>query len=343
MREALIVGCYWRSADGTHLLEVGRHQMALSSDGLRCERYAQLTESPARTWGEPIDLVEPGWNRHAVVFDPAVVRAFVGRHRVDEETARQELSSLLGDAADSGARRGAADGSHRLSHRGFTVVLSPDGAVITGYETTHFERTPSQVRDKKPSRFGQGGAQPVATPSARRDQEVSSPPRNRRVTLAQIAKVFDPDGAWITAAVVDHDLPDRDVVVDGVREALRRAARVGRWVAGTAGRFNLHHRGRRWIISADGKGVLSCKPPWPAGALSGSASNPKIHGQSASRRRQRRERPCDMCGRPSGGPICAECHYKLRTPDKQAPRRRDRLYSVRSRVYGGLPSLGKRR
>jgi hypothetical protein len=274
------------------------------------------------------------------------VRAFVGRHRVDDETARRELSRLLADAADSGTHRKAADGSHQLSDRGFTVTLSPDGAVMTGYETSHFERTPSQVREKAPSRFGyarQRRAEPGASPTALRDEALINPPRNRRVTLEQIAKVFDPDTAWITAAIVDHDLPDRDVVVDGVRGALRRAARAGRWVAGTAGRFNLHHQGRRWIISADGKGVLSCKPPWPAGALSANASKPKTHPQSSSRHQKRSGQPCDLCGRPSGGPICGQCHHKLRAPEKQTPGRRDRLYSVRSIVYGGLPSLGKRR
>jgi hypothetical protein len=46
MQQALIRGGYWRCADGTHLLEMGRHQMVLSSDGLRCESYAQLAEPP---------------------------------------------------------------------------------------------------------------------------------------------------------------------------------------------------------------------------------------------------------------------------------------------------------
>jgi hypothetical protein len=320
--------------------------MVLSSDGLRCERYAHLPEPPKRTWGEPIDLVEPVWSLQAVAIDPAVVRWFVGRHRVDEETARRELSGLLRYAAEDGTRRKAADGSHLLSHQGFTVVLSPDGAVITGYETVHFERTPSQVRDRMPSRFGrarQRDGEPVASPSARRDQALLNPPKNTRVSIEEIPKVFDSKYAWVTSAVVDHDLPNRDVMVDGLRVALRSAARGGRWVAGTAGRFNLHHRGRRWIISADGQGVLSCKPPWPLGAQSNTATDRKTHGQPTPRRKQRQGRLCDLCGRPSGGPICQDCDRKLRSIPRQAPSGPDRLYSVRSVVYGGLPSLGKRR
>ena len=270
------------------------------------------------------------------------MRAFVGRHRVDADTARRGLSWLLCDATDNGARRKGPDGSHRLSYQGFTVIVSPDGAVVTGYETNHFERTPSQVRDKIPSRFGharQRGAESAATPSALQDLAVSNPAPNTRVTIGQIAQVFDPNSAWITAAVIDHDLPDREVAVDGVRDALRRAVRVGRWVAGTAGRFNLHDGIRRWIISADGSGVLSCKPSWPSGAPPGTANNPRIHRQPS--RHRRRPLPCDLCGQP-GGPVCPECDRRLRGPEKKTRSGPDRLFSVRSVVSGGWPSLGKR-
>lgn len=342
IRDALIRGGYWRSADGTHQLELGRHQMVLSEDGRRCESYARLPEPPAPTWGEPIDLDQPAWNADSVSIDPAAIRAFTGRHRVDEDTARRELAILIRDAAASGTRHRTNDGSHRLSHRGFTIVVSPDGTVVTGYQTSHLERTPSQVRDKVPSRFGHGRQRVVeafASPSAR-DQAVGNPPR---MTSIEIATVFDPDRVWITSAVVDHSLPDRDLVVDGIRDALRRAARGGQWVAGAAGRHNLHHRGRRWIISSDGTCVLSCRPPWPSGAQLGGADDQKARPHRPKQGRLRKERPCDICGRSSGGPVCAECDRRLRDQSGKTRSGPNRLFAVRSVVYGGLPSLGKRR
>lgn len=345
IRDALIRGGYWHSADGTHILEVGGHQMVLSADGRRCEKYTAIPQPPPRVWGKPIDLVAPEWDRQAVVIDSCVVRAFGGRHRVDDETARQELAGLLADAADSGTRRRTADGSHRLEYRGFTVVISPDGTSLTRYETIHFERTPSQVRDKVPSRVGyarkRGSASKDRSPESL-DQALQNPPRRSRVPTARIATTFDPATARITGTVVPHDLPNRDLVVAGVRNALRRAIRTGTWVAGTAGRHNLNHGNRRWIVSADGKGVLSTRPAWPVRTPAGSASTGRRRGKTAQNRRQQGP-PCDLCGRPSEGPICAECDYRLRARDKRPRAGRDRLYSVRSVVYGGLPTLGKRR
>jgi hypothetical protein len=343
IRDALIRGGYWRSEDRTHLLELDRDQIVLSRDGRRCLSYARLCEAPSRLWGEPVDLAGT-WSTEAVEIDQAAVRTFAGRHRVDDDTARRELSALLRDAATNGTRRKDADGCHRLSYQGFTVTVSPDGTAVTGYQTSHFERTPSQVRDNVPSRFGharkRAGDGDVAPP-AERDRAVNKPPKHKRVTIAEIPTVFDPGSAWITGAVVDHDLHSRVLVIDGLRVALRQAAKKGRWVAGTDGRHHLYHGNRRWIISADGKGVLSCKPPWPVGAQTGRTEERGT--RSPSVRSQRPEQPCEFCGQPSGGPICLACDRDLRDPGRQATHGPSRLFSVRSVVYGGLPTLGKRR
>src|ERR1017187_549933 len=50
---------------------------------------------------------------------------------------------------------------------------------------------------------------------------------------------------------------------------------------------------------------------------------------------------CLMCQKPSLKEVRDKCDRKLRTPDKQPHGQGDRLYSVRSVVAGGLPSLGK--
>lgn len=381
IRDALIRGGYWRTKTGGHLLEIGRHQLVLSSDGRRCESYTLLPEPPPRTCAAPIDaLMEPAWDRNAVDVDPDAVRQFTGRHRVDEDTAARELLGLLDDAA-RGMHHRAADGSHRMSHRGFTVVLSPDGATIIGYQTSHAERTPSEVRDKVPSRFGRAshrGTGEVGSWAKQRDHSVGHPPRDRWLKTLDIPKLFDPEHAWITSAVVDDSVPNRSALLDAVRRALGRAARAGRWVHGTAGCHNLSHAGRVWIISPDGRGVLNCKPAWPTSSDPATAGVMKDDAKPSAKRRGQCERcdgkarkgrklcipcaqeaaaqhagklpaavpsgkTCDLCGQPSWYPVCDSCDRNLRRNPEQAPPRRDRLHSVSSVVSGGLPSLGKRR
>lgn len=267
IRKALLRGGYWRTATGGHLLETGSDQMLLSSDGRRCDAYTRLPPRPTADSGDPAEaLVEPAWDCEAVELSPYAVRTFTGRHRVDEDQAEEELFDLLDDAAIRGRQRRADNGDHLLIVDGFTLVLSPDGATVVDYRTVHAERTPSQVRAKVPSRFHGGSKKPSPEWLARRDQWLNDIPPERRLTLEQACGFFDPDRAWITGAVLTRDRPDRDAAPDAVHDALRQAVAHGQWAAGPDGRHILEHDCRRWTVSADGRGVLGCDPPWPQSA-----------------------------------------------------------------------------
>lgn len=270
IREAILQGGYWRTVTGGHLLEIGRHQMLLSSDGRRCESYDYLPEPSVVECTDPVDeLVEPEWDREAVVLSPHVVRQFAGRHRVTEDQSEEELFGLLDDAAarGKGYRR---DGHHYLLVDGFTVVLAPDGLTVISYRTIHAERTPSEVRNKVKSRFGHRhrrleelGPEELAAWLAERDRAVSDIAPEHWATTSQIPELFDADRARITASVIEHGRTDRYAELQAIREDLRRAAHEGRWTSADEGRHVLEFRDRKWLISAHGRGVLSCNPPWP--------------------------------------------------------------------------------
>jgi hypothetical protein len=281
IRDALLYGGYWRTVTGGHLLEIGRHKVVLSSDGKRCDSYCRLPDLPAFINTNPIDaLTEPEWDREAVTISPHAVRQFAGRHRVDEDEATDEIFHLLDDAAARGKRYRRETLIHTLSVDGFTLVLSPDGTTILSYRTVHAERTPSEVRNKVPSRFKhkhkhkpERSPEEVTALLAERDRTVSEVPPDRWLSTTQVADFFDPDRTRITASVVKHGHPNRYSILDDIREELRGAVANGRWEVADNGCHVLQHLQRRWTISPDGRGVLSCTPPWPLeGSLHSRAS-----------------------------------------------------------------------
>lgn len=201
-------------------------------------------------------------------LSPHAVRQFVGRHRVDEDHAVDELFDLLDDAAIRGKQYRGANGNHYLAVDGFTLVLCPDGATIVNYRTVHVERTPSEVRNKVRSRFGHSRQRSSLNPEewltlmAERDRAVSEVAPDSWIPTPQILGIFDPERARITGSIAAHGRSDRAAIIDAVRENLHRAADDGHWTTGEHGRHILQHGERRWLISPDGKGVLGCDPPW---------------------------------------------------------------------------------
>ncbi|MHB1433461.1 MAG: hypothetical protein ACYCVZ_15265 [Streptosporangiaceae bacterium] len=284
IRLALSRGGYWRTAEGGHLLEIGRHQLELSADGRYCVAYALLPIPPSPPCGSPIEeLRAPEWDPAAVVLSPHAVRQFAGRHRVDEDTAADELFDLLDDAAARGMRFRFASGEHALAVDGFTITLAPDGATVIRYATVHAERTPSDVRDKVPSRYGRRHRRSPARWAAwmaERDAAVCAVPPEERVPAGQIASRFNPDRARITAGVVPHDQAGRQAEVRAIRDGLRRAAAAGRWSPGPDGCHILAHDGRAWTVSPNGHAVLSCEPAWCPAAPPGFDPSEPAGGRS---------------------------------------------------------------
>lgn len=267
IRLALTQGGYWRTVTGSHLLEIGADQIVLSSNGQYCESYTRLPPPPLIETGDPIEaLSEPEWDRDEVVLSPRAVRQFAGRHGVDEDSAVGELFDLLDDAATRGKHHRIASGNHVLSVDGFRLTLTVDGRTIVSYRTLHAERTPSDVRNKVPSRFGHKRPQNPeewAAWMAERDDAVRNVAPENCVSVAEIASAFDPERSRITAGVIAIDDPDRQASVQAVRHELREAEANGRWMAGDLGCHLLVHGGRTWTISPNGHGVLDCEPSWP--------------------------------------------------------------------------------
>ncbi len=176
IRRALLRGGYWRTDDGGHLLEHRRHQMELSPDARRCIAYRPLAPVAMPESGDAVDELDAdhGWDPEDVELTEGVLRTFGGRHRVDEDAAAEELFDLLDDALVRGRRSRRADGSHRLEVDGFFLFLTPDGLNVYDYESKHAERTPAQVRNGVPSRFGKGRQRP----DRRRRREDAGDARN---------------------------------------------------------------------------------------------------------------------------------------------------------------------
>ena len=93
-------------------------------------------------------------------FDPAAVKIgysarvrFAERHRTSQDQAVDELRGVLARAAGDFARhyRRLPDGFHQFTHQGVTVTLTPDGQVLTRYQTRHGE-LPSVVAASRPRR-----------------------------------------------------------------------------------------------------------------------------------------------------------------------------------------------
>jgi hypothetical protein len=176
-----------------------------------------------------------------VALSPHAIRQFAGRHRVDEDTAADELD-LLDDAAARGKFHRYDNGQHSLSVDGFTLTLTPDGSMVIRYTTVHADRTPSEVRNKVRSRFARGRRRTPeqwAAWMAERDLAVSSVPREDWVPAAGISNSFDPDRARITAVIVAHDYSARAAELQTIRERLQDAKADGLWTVGMNGCHSL--------------------------------------------------------------------------------------------------------
>ena len=155
VQQALIFGLYWRGPLGEHLVQIDAHQFSISADGRTITRYERDTTPPPPDpqLAEPLDALPSGWAPAKLEITSYAVTYFARRHRVSEETARQELLDFVADAH----ARGKVDkhnGRHRLRLGAYSALVSPDGRTLVGYKTFKARRTPSEVRSKTLSRFG---------------------------------------------------------------------------------------------------------------------------------------------------------------------------------------------
>lgn len=182
-------------------------------------------------------------------------QAFTSHHGTDAATAIDELRFLAGEALRSGTYERTDRGFHSLAFKGFDVVISPDGTTITTYRTLHYERTPRQVVERVPSRFGKrlgrGGA----------PKRVAGPP----LPLDELVAAFDPLTTEIAHTALRlyarrESIDENDPALeDRLRTDLRDAAATGTWRASDRGpgAFVLEDPTRCWVIAADNGLVIS--------------------------------------------------------------------------------------
>ncbi len=190
-----------------------------------------------------------------------VQQLFTAHHMVDALVAIDELRLFARLALSEGHYRRLPSGGHSIAWKGFNGRITPDGGCLTSYSTNHFERTPSQVHQKVPSRFGRalGRAHLPAGPD---------------LTLVQVKAIIDAETCHLSLSARHNigktlGIDAEDPGIEGpVRARLRQAVRFGDWmedpVDGRA--FTLCHVGRVWKIARDGGTVITSYIDRPAGS-----------------------------------------------------------------------------
>lgn len=169
---------------------------------------------------------------------------FSRRHHVPETVVDAEIRTFLADVCKEFTKRYArqADGFHRLSYQGRTVLITPDGKVVTRY-WSHNDDLPSKVA----RRWSRG--------------ECLEPDRLREET--------DPTDVGVTAQAIHsfatvHDLEDLSPNVESeLRVALERAWTAGNWEPARTvdgeireDRYYVKCGRDRWVVGADSGAVL---------------------------------------------------------------------------------------
>lgn len=164
---AILAGCavrhgdYRPGRDGCHVVSHRGHRLVLSPDAKTIISYDPPREAPTKTKhpataSATVELDPERFDPSAVAVSDRVLDAFCAKHGTDRDEARRELAAFMAWALAADGHRVAKNGCHVFAHRGFTVWVAPDGSKVTKYETRHIERTPCDVRDGVPSRFGSG-------------------------------------------------------------------------------------------------------------------------------------------------------------------------------------------
>lgn len=169
--------------------------------------------------------------------------------------AEVQLRSMLEDFLIRSARHPARNDYLLLARDGFELVLSPDRAVVTGYSTSHRERTWAQVKAGVQSRFGHRGRGASGEP----------PEPGPAVDRESLLGVLDPSTVYLTARVrasyskvaLLADASDVDLD-DAIRAAV--AGWAGAVVAVRSdGLFEVTADGLLWLVSPDGLGLIGVK------------------------------------------------------------------------------------
>lgn len=216
---------------------------------------------PRLTVNEDFDVVSdipddgefPAIHPETLFVSRKAQEVFTTHHEVLPKVAIEEIRLAAGEALARGSVSLSENGFVTLRVKSFQLTVSPDGQNVIKYTTQHFERMPSEVFAKLPSRFGAG--------------QLKRRTHGEPIATQDLRGIFQPESVFVTGIALNQyakwrglDKHDEDTLA-AFRVDLAHACRGGVW---TPGRDKPGHiitfRNRDWIISADGIALVLCVP-----------------------------------------------------------------------------------
>lgn len=185
----------------------------------------------------------------------AAVESFQHHHDGSERAARTQLRTMLEDFLLVSARKWTPAGYVVLARDGFEVILAPSLTAVTGYASSHSERTWDQLKAGIPSRLGRRHATYLpGTPP---------PEQGDPLPLEQVIAAIDPQTVHLSRRVrtsYARLFKARDVSPDELDAAIRDA--LGALGSGVANRdrdlpgTQIVTEQLRWLVADDASSII---------------------------------------------------------------------------------------
>jgi hypothetical protein len=127
-------------------------------------------------YGPPEEVLAKCSNAANLKADPRTIAVsanalemFVFHHGGTADIATLQIREMLVDFVESAGKIATSANFLSLAMEGYRLFVNPQRNRVTGYSTTHRERTWQQIKADIPSRIGQLEALPVLTPDGPKD------------------------------------------------------------------------------------------------------------------------------------------------------------------------------
>jgi len=115
-----------------------------------------------------------------IAVDAAAATMFVVHHGGTTRIAILQIREMLTDFVESAGKITTPADFLSLTMDGYRLFVNPQRNRVTGYSTTHRERTWQQIKAGIPSRFGELEAEPVLTPNGPKEPKPGPVPDTGR-------------------------------------------------------------------------------------------------------------------------------------------------------------------
>jgi hypothetical protein len=134
-------------------------------------------------YGPPEEVLAKCSNAANLKADPRTIAVsanalemFVFHHGGTADIATLQIREMLVDFVESAGKITTSANFLSLAMEGYRLFVNPQRNRVTGYSTTHRERTWQQIKADIPSRIGQLEALPVLTPDGPKDPKLGPAP-----------------------------------------------------------------------------------------------------------------------------------------------------------------------